>query len=822
MMTTETNDLINTEEEYRFELESSYDAAYNEYKKLFENTTLRISEIYKKLNIPQFNNNPYYQYIRNRAKKEGLDSFKRNAYLRRTQYNESGSVEDINNEYENKYQQFLHYFKNTDLTIADILEKFNTTHKSLLYDYFKKRLNEDGLSVKERFKHNASIRMNGHKWIDPEERLHNFEKDYLKFKEYWINTDKSKKEIGKLIGKSINRDFGEYVNKRLKEDGLNIHRKTRRMDTEKYEELYLTIKDDWCKSPYDLSEYFKINYPEYYNRKAYRYCRQRCVEDDLLINNRKYSLSEKRMEYFYQNIKDDFYNSDLNYKEYMNQFNLSQAHSLFQYCIKRLREDKLLVHNKKLRQTGIITKLKDTWKVNFGDYYLGSYESKLEALEILQTARQYYQENKNLNLIRENYFKTKAMDSVRENYFNTKSIDSKYTIPGVNKKKYSYEVIRAYEDSETKLLSFFNERNIKKSTRKGYVTTFLKYLEYVGPLSLDEYLNKYFEEDLNYTPIHKRSIKKDLMNYRAFLINNNYEPSTVRSLFSKMKTIFRHYGLSIPDLPVVKLEKGYVANYDDLPTHDMIRIACNQSSKLIKAILLFMSSSGTAKAETLSITVEMLMKGFKRYYFTDEITNNNLKDLLKKLQDETILVPSIYLCRIKTNKYYYASCSTEASKAIIEYLLSRTDLSLDQKLFEITSIKLSDLFRKINDENNWGKVGKYRRFRSHTLRKFMASNIKLSRDYVDSLQGRSKDSVGEAYFKTNPEELREIYIRNMHNVTIFSNKPVTLNQPKINQDNKSIADELLTYSKLQKEGYLTIDEFNELKQKLLKKEGVII
>lgn len=807
-MVTETNNtenITNYIEEHPHGQESNYDLVYKEYKRLFETTPLKISEIYDKLNITRATSNPYYKYIRDKSKEEGLNSFKRNAYLRRNNYTEPCSVQDIQAEYENKYKEFLNYFKNTSYPIEEILEKFNTTHKSSLYDYFKERLKEDGLSVKERFKINASVRMNGHKWIDPEERLEKFEEDYQKFKEYWFNTDKSKREIGKLIGKSMSRDFNDYVNKRLKEDELEICRKHRRMDYKKYDELYDSFKEDWCKSGYKLSEYFKLNYPEYYNRKAYTYCRQKAIDDKLLIKKGKYCLSDKAMEIFYQNIKNDFYNSNLNYNEFMyTQVNISNGHSLYSYCIKRLREDRLMLHNKKVKDTGKVTKGKTVWRVTFHDIYLGSYKHKKEAIEILETARQYYMENKDLTEIREHYFKTKKL----------------YKEPNpmaIEKENYTPEVIKAYEDSKNKLLSFFNERNIKSSTSRGYVTSFMKYLKYIGPLSLEEYLNKYFEEDLNYTPIHKRSIKKDLMKYRACLIDTGYEPATVRSFFSKMKTIFRHYGLSIPDLPTVKLEKGYVANYDDLPTHNMIRIACEQSNRLFNAILLFMSSSGTAKAETLSITVEMLMKGFKRYYFDEEVTNDNLQDLLKKLLEEDVLVPSIYLCRLKTDKYYYACCSTEASKKIIEYLLYRDNLSLDQKLFDISHATLTNTFIRINDANGWGKIGKYRRFRSHALRKFMASNIKLSRDYVDSLQGRSKDSVGEAYFKTNPEELREIYMRNMHNVTIFSNNPLTTKEISSKKDNpnNTTADELVKYSNLYKEGFLTIDEFEQIKQKLL-------
>ena len=63
----------------------------------------------------------------------------------------------------------------------------------------------------------------------------------------------------------------------------------------------------------------------------------------------------------------------------------------------------------------------------------------------------------------------------------------------------------------------------------------------------------------------------------------------------------------------------------------------------------------------------------------------------------------------------------------------------------------------MNDKLNMGFVGRYRFFRSHALRKFHASNIGLSADIVDELQGRAKTKVHEAYIKTNPEAEGDLY-----------------------------------------------------------------
>ncbi|WP_241776209.1 hypothetical protein [Methanosphaera sp. WGK6] len=50
--------------------------------------------------------------------------------------------------------------------------------------------------------------------------------------------------------------------------------------------------------------------------------------------------------------------------------------------------------------------------------------------------------------------------------------------------------------------------------------------------------------------------------------------------------------------------------------------------------------------------------------------------------------------------------------------------------------------------NNWGFKGKYRFFRSHTLRKYHVSALGLAAEYIDTLQGLSKNIVHETYIKT--------------------------------------------------------------------------
>ena len=307
---------------------------------------------------------------------------------------------------------------------------------------------------------------------------------------------------------------------------------------------------------------------------------------------------------------------------------------------------------------------------------------------------------------------------------------------------------------------FCKERNVTDSTRTGYWSAIRKYENY-HKLTMEELLQEAISEEENNIPLKERKIKQRLLSYRTFLLNSNLSQNTVRSYFTKIKTFYEHFEIEIPNLPNAKYGKEYEVNYLDLPSKEHIRMALDISTLDLQAVILFMSSSGTAKAETLSLSVNDFILATRDYH-----TNGSLNEILNQLNKKENVIPTFYLKRIKTDKYYYTFCSSEASQCIVKYLLTRQNLKMSDKLFDFTYSTLLARFQEINDYYNWGFKGKYRFFRSHTLRKFHASNIGLSAEYIDALQGRSKNEIHSTYIKTNPEKLKEIYISVMDNVMI--------------------------------------------------------
>ena len=185
---------------------------------------------------------------------------------------------------------------------------------------------------------------------------------------------------------------------------------------------------------------------------------------------------------------------------------------------------------------------------------------------------------------------------------------------------------------------FCSNRNIKDSTIKSYRSAILKY-ESFHKVAMKDLIGEAMRDEENMVPLKNRHIKNRLLNFRSYLLDSELSINTVKTYFSRIKTFYRHFEIELPYLNDIKFDEEYLSSYYDLPTRGDIRKVCSISSNAFRALVLFISSS---------------------------------RDI----------VPAFYLKRIKTNKFYYAFCSPEASHHIVKYLISRKGLSLDDRLFD--------------------------------------------------------------------------------------------------------------------------------------------
>lgn len=351
-------------------------------------------------------------------------------------------------------------------------------------------------------------------------------------------------------------------------------------------------------------------------------------------------------------------------------------------------------------------------------------------------------------------------------------------------------------NNDTIIDEFVKARRLKKGTAEQYQIA-LNFYSKFQEKPLSELLSEADAEEEQGIRWKNRKLKQRLLKYRNYLYEK-YVKSTADLKFALIKTFYKHYEIEIHDLPTLNkknIKLSVPLKFKDLPDKELIKKALKIANPLMRAIILFMSSSGCARAETLSLSVQDYIDATREYHNT-----NDISEAVRVMHDQDI-VPTFYLKRIKTNKYYFTFCSPEANREIINYLLLREDLDNDKlsetQLFKCNTAYFERHFAKINNTLNLGKIGAHNKFKSHILRKFHATNLynnKMSLEEIDALQGRSKEATHSSYFTEDPTKLKEKYIQHLDCLTINMDvNQLDIKSPEFVQlenENMTLRDEL--------------------------------
>lgn len=350
-------------------------------------------------------------------------------------------------------------------------------------------------------------------------------------------------------------------------------------------------------------------------------------------------------------------------------------------------------------------------------------------------------------------------------------------------------------------------KNHAENTKRKFKVTIDSYCEF-HQMTLDELLNEADDEEEQKIRWKKRTLKKRLLNYRRYLVDNNYSKQTIQTYMTNLLTLYRYFDFELEKLPSMSIEDSSPIQQKQLPDKEIIRKAVEIAKPRMKAIILLMVSSGLGRAEVSNLTIKDYIDATKNYH--DGGTIYEIINVLDQMDD---VIPIFYLKREKTGKYFTTFCSPEAVHYINDYIRTRPKVGLNDPLFDVEYSVLGRDFNNINDKLHLGKVRNYNRLRSHMLRKFHASalyNDGMPRDFVNDLQGKSKNSTDESYFFVNEDDLKAEYINHLHalqisqeveKVTVKSKefKEMEIKNIQLENENKSLQDEVDSISKRQDE-----------------------
>lgn len=300
----------------------------------------------------------------------------------------------------------------------------------------------------------------------------------------------------------------------------------------------------------------------------------------------------------------------------------------------------------------------------------------------------------------------------------------------------------------------------------------------------------------------ERSIKIYLLNFKKSLQQDRKADLTVRAYLNSVKSFYNSYDVELPNLGRNKakaLEKN-----KNIPTKEDLQEVLKICDSLEKAVLLVGISSGLALNEIRNLKV----KDFKSGY-DPETGITTLKLRRQKVEFDFITFLSQEAGRAVIDYLSYRGRSTNfIDHRREEYLAKQKIYSDDDYLFCVRKVSNKFLTTK-NEEFRQFKEGSLKRvfqeisekaqkttpkgdwnlIRSHNMRKYFYSamlNAGADSFHVEFFMGHTLDETKSAYFRANPEKLRDLYQKYVPYLTIqkdvdISESPEYL---KIKQENQ--------------------------------------
>ena len=347
------------------------------------------------------------------------------------------------------------------------------------------------------------------------------------------------------------------------------------------------------------------------------------------------------------------------------------------------------------------------------------------------------------------------------------------------------------DDISMILEKFFKERNSSPSTQASYKRS-VKYYTKLTNHTLQECLDIADDEEYNNIRWKNTQTRKWILEYREWLYAE-YNVSTAQLYLTAIITIYRHFEITIPPLPYYStkhLRKTPPINYNDLPDRDLLSEVIQGVSPVVRALILFMSSSGVSRIDVLNMTIEDYLEATSDYHNHDD----SVKLAIKEMRDQDI-IPTFKLRRQKTGQDYITFCSHEACKSINAYLLTRTEiLTHERPLFKIHERYINMIFERISGDFQLDKMPNgYNRMTPHMLRRYHATQLAeagMSTDHINILQGRKVQGVAhQSYIRINPEQLRDEYIEALPHLVIEDVNKYKTRTQQLQEENKELKKE---------------------------------
>jgi integrase len=333
------------------------------------------------------------------------------------------------------------------------------------------------------------------------------------------------------------------------------------------------------------------------------------------------------------------------------------------------------------------------------------------------------------------------------------------------------------------IIEWFETLNPKPTTEKNYIRAMREFTEWAGKTP-NELLTEAEAEIRKGLLMRERNIKRYLIGFRKYLQNEKYASTSVKTYMTGVTSFYKSFDIEIPSLPRSGNKAKPLQKNCEIPTKEDLQEVLKVCDPFEKAILLVGASSGLSANEIINLKVSDFNKGYDP---ETEITTLKLRREKVGFDFITFLSPEASRAVLDYLKYRERTIKTGEIKRINQlkkqrvvndsgYLFIARQVpeefleSMDEELRKVEENSFLKIYRKLSEkaQKNTNK-GDWNLIRSHNVRKWFNSamlNAGADSFHVEFFMGHTLDDTRAAYFRANPEKLRDLYQKYIPYLTV--------------------------------------------------------
>jgi integrase len=298
---------------------------------------------------------------------------------------------------------------------------------------------------------------------------------------------------------------------------------------------------------------------------------------------------------------------------------------------------------------------------------------------------------------------------------------------------------------------------IAQSTQVNYTIYMKIFCECAGKTPT-ELIEESIKETKAGLLVSERNTGVYITKYKKCLNDKKFAPKTQAVAISTVKSFYMAFDMQLPS-GLLKMRKSIPlkGNQNFLNRDDIKKLAANAKNLRDKAIILCMVSSGMARNEILNLRVRDVV------FDTNSIGVVTVRREKAQVDYTTFISPEA----TQALRNYFDERNRDEKLKIkgnndyifVTYYDGKNDSHKGQKLGERTFLKN---FHELGTQLGYGNGEFMIKSRSHAFRKFFASTLEnagMPKNKIDFMLGHTPSGNDFAYFQTDIEKLKELYIK---------------------------------------------------------------